>query len=913
MRILRAAIPILTVIASLCLVGPSVQAQGDLPTPGVFRPQSAPPPNAASNPAQQHLMKGVDYRRKGKLNEAIAEFKAVIKLVPKSPVGYYQLASVYMAKKDLKSAEPLLRKVMEMDPKNVDIKVQLMQLNLQLNHPAEAVSLGQQAAKAKPKDPNVHFMLGVAYLLQKNSSPAISEFKTVTQLAPKNVGAYFNLGLLYKDKQQYGLARQALTKAMALNPKDERTLGLLADVELNSDKVNGPKKALALYKRALAANPGSPQLQFSLGMLYERTKDTKLALQQYEKVIAKVPTFMPAKVNAARILLSDKTVKDPKPGMLKAKGYLSEAVKQAPNSPQLLAMLGYIEINTGDTESAETHYKRAQQLAPDNIGVLEGLAYIYQSTNKSKEALPLMEKLHALQPDNVKVALRLAGLYENGTDTKKTLALYQQIVEKFPKDTEAMNARAGYLQRQKETEKAAEQYRAVLKIKPDDVETQMRIASLYSGSEDKAVRDKAIPELETAKKMAMKGKAPKDDKEFDARLQPFSSLAELYEKDGEKAKAADQYNQFLQTVPKSVQAHQGLAQLYAKDPETSDKAIEEYRQLMVLQPDNRGFYTMIGQAVKKKTGKDEDEFNEYRKLIEADPKNVTPRYVLADTLISREGAPAEDANKRYEEAATQYAEILKIKPNDGAATIGLAKVYEKQKKTDEAIEQYKKAILADPKLGYALRAVQPLVAARNDPKVTADWLTFLKSMVGKKEMSSPAFYAMYTDEYSKANRGAEAVTTLEDAYKKNTKDALPLLAIGNYYSKQAETAKALAIYNKVLAAPDVFENNKGDAYKGIGDIYFSQNKFAEALKAYRNWKSRQMFFYGVDQTQIRIAQCLEYLKQPDKALAEYKNLANGAPDNADIQAAIRRLNPEPIRPESLMAPPSMPGPTGANE
>jgi len=105
MRILRAAIVFPALIASVCLTGPALQAQG-LPTPGVFSPQPAPPPSNQAQAAQKHLMKGVDYRRKGKINEAIAEFKAVIKLVPKSPVGYYQLASAYMAKGDLKSAEP---------------------------------------------------------------------------------------------------------------------------------------------------------------------------------------------------------------------------------------------------------------------------------------------------------------------------------------------------------------------------------------------------------------------------------------------------------------------------------------------------------------------------------------------------------------------------------------------------------------------------------------------------------------------------------------------------------------------------------------------------------------------------------------------------------------------------------------
>lgn len=949
MRILRAAIPLATLAVTICLTTVPVLAQGDLPTPGVFRPQSAPPPQAkgAMNPAQQHLMKGMKARQAGRMNEAIAEFRAVIKLVPNSPVGYYQLANAYMAKGDMtsakqqlqkvmqldpkhaaqiktqmfqmevgsymmkgdrKSAETVLRKALDSDPSNMSIRMQLMQLNIQSTppHPAEAIAFGLPIAKANPKDPNIHFMLGVAYLLQKDSSSAIDQFKTVTQLSPKNVGAYFNLGLLYKEKQQWGAARQALSKAMALNPKDPRTIGLLADVELNADKTNGPKRALEVYKKALAANPNDPQLQFSLGIMYEKTNNTKLALQQYEKVAAKVPGFALAKVNAARILLMDKTAKDPKANMQKAKGYLAAVAKQAPNSAQILAMLGYAEVSLGETANAEAHYKKALSLASDKEkpGILDGLSYIYQTTNRPKDAQAMVEKLHALQPDNVKVALRLAGMYEGETDPKKALALYQQIVEKFPKDTEAMSARASYLQRQKMIDKAAEQYRAVLKIKPDDLDTQIKLAGLYQTSEDKVTRDKAIPELEAAKKMALKEKAPTKDNEYDRRIEPFSALAQLYDKDGEKAKAADQYNQFLQSVPKSAQAHQGLAQLYANDPATYDKAIDEYKQLIALQPDNPGYYSQFAEAVKKKTGKEDDEYSELKKLIDASPTNNTPRYVLASMIVSRDAAPLDEAMK-------QYDEILKAKPNDGQALAGVAGVYEKQKKTDEAIEQYKKAILADPQQSRFLTKMQPLIAAKNDPKVTADWITFLKSLIGKKDMSSPAFYTMYMDECTKANRGDEAVATLEEANKKDPKDMQALLTIGAYYEKQGQHDKALATYKRVLNTKDVYENYKGDAYKGMGDVYFSQRKWNDALTAYQNWKSRQMFFFRVEQAQIRIAQCYEYLGKTDKALAEYKNLANGDPGNQELQAAIKRLNPEPTKIENLMTPAPAPAPAPA--
>ncbi|MDO8585697.1 MAG: tetratricopeptide repeat protein [Armatimonadota bacterium] len=909
MRIPRSLISLAAIagLAGCMATAGLAQSSFKWPSPGGPQAQPSAAPSQAMQLAQQHLLKGMEYRKKGKLNEAIAEFKAVIKIAPQSPAGYFYLGTTYLAKGDVKSAEPHLKRVAQLDPANIDVRMQLLQMYMQTNRLSDAVSMGQQAVKLKPKEPRIHFMLGVAYLMKKDTAGALREFRTTAQLDPKNVGAFFNQAIIYGQAGDYAKARQALARAAAVAPKDDRILGMQASIEEKADKVNGPKKALAIYKKALARNPGNPQLQFAVANMYERTGQPKLALEYYRKLMAKNPWLAPARLNAARILLMDRTSKNSKEGYKKAAEYLRPIVQKAPNYPQAAGMLGLAELYLGDNQKAEIHYKQAQKIDPDNPVILEGLAYLYQVGGKPKEALQIVEKLYAARDSDVKTGLRLAGLYDQAGEKQKALGLFQQLVEKYPKDTEAMAARASYLQQQKITDKAAEQYRAILKLKPDDLDTQMKIAYLYAGAEDKAEREKSIPELEAAKKMALKMKPPQEPKDPkapkdpDRRIDPFRTLASVYEKDNQLAKAADQYKQYLEKDPKSTDAGRGLAQIYEKDTATLDQAIEEYRKLIDMNPDSREFYGMVAAAVKKKTGKEEDELAEYRKLIDAKPQNPTSRYVLAQTLLARQDGD-------MDEAAKQYQEILKTKPDDEEASIGLARVYEKQKKVDEAIEQYKKALDKKPSQSYALRMLQKLVTDKNDTKTTSDWLAYLKSLLGKKDVGMSGLYTIMLDEYAKASRAPEAIAAVEEQMKKDPKDPQATLALGAYYEKSGQTDKALATYKKVLAITGIPENPKASAYKGIGNIYFSQRKYADALAAYKNWKSRQMFFFGVDQTQVRMAQCLEYLGKTEEAVAEFQSLSNGDPSNQEVQAALRRLKPQPAPPPDI---PRFPGPENA--
>jgi len=366
---------------------------------------------------------------------------------------------------------------------------------------------------------------------------------------------------------------------------------------------------------------------------------------------------------------------------------------------------------------------------------------------------------------------------------------------------------------------------------------------------------------------------------------------------------AAQYEEALKLSPKNTNVRQQLAEFYGKDDATLARAEEQYRKLIEDEPENQSYYTQFGALIKKKTKNKDDALAEYRKFIEAKPTITAPRYVLANTLATREDQASKDA------AQKEYEEILKIKPEDQAALMSLAQMFEKAKKPDEAINYFKKVVDKDPSQRFALDTIKKLVDEKKekDPNAVADWLVYLKTISMKKDAGRGGVYDLLLSEYSRAGRAPEAIAHIEGLLKKDPKDVSAMLSLGAHYSGAGNQEKALAIYKKALDAGSSDQSAVGRIEKAIADVYFGQQKYADALKHYKQWQSRQFYFFGVDQAQIRIAQCLEFLGKTDEALAEYEKLSAGDQNNPDIRGGLQRLRPKPLAPASV---PLAPGPGG---
>src|SRR5215471_7021048 len=98
----------------------------------------------------------------GQLPEAEAQFKTVVALAPKEPLGYANLGLTYLRQSRFADAETQLKRARDLDPSNADVALMLAKLYAVTGRVPEARAALEQVLKIAPT--NAHVLYALAEL-----------------------------------------------------------------------------------------------------------------------------------------------------------------------------------------------------------------------------------------------------------------------------------------------------------------------------------------------------------------------------------------------------------------------------------------------------------------------------------------------------------------------------------------------------------------------------------------------------------------------------------------------------------------------------------------------------------------------------------------------------------------------------
>ncbi|HET8648314.1 MAG TPA: tetratricopeptide repeat protein, partial [Vicinamibacteria bacterium] len=154
----------------------------------------------------------------GKLDEAEAEFRALIAKNPTVPQLHHNLAIVLSRKKDAAGAEAAYLKALEVKPDYSDGYVGLSNLYLTGGHADKAVELLTKAATTRPDDAKVQFQLGFAQFTAGQYEPATAAFKKAESLDAANAEVHYYLGTIALTSGQKEECALRLEKYLSMKP-----------------------------------------------------------------------------------------------------------------------------------------------------------------------------------------------------------------------------------------------------------------------------------------------------------------------------------------------------------------------------------------------------------------------------------------------------------------------------------------------------------------------------------------------------------------------------------------------------------------------------------------------------------------------------------------------------------------------
>lgn len=226
--------------------------------------------------------------RAGKLKEAVAAYRAVVKAQPRNFDALYNLGMIQAQAGRFQDAAKWVARALEIDPGFVRGHFDLGSLYGQLGRFDLAIESLKRADALAPDNTDVLHNLGNALSESGRLEEALSVFDRALALKPDFALAHFNRANVLKAAQHHEAAIEGYRAALALKPDHVQALNNMGNClyQLRRDE-----EAAAAFQRALKIDPDYTHPWFNLGQLQQRRNLWQEARASFERVVALAPDY----------------------------------------------------------------------------------------------------------------------------------------------------------------------------------------------------------------------------------------------------------------------------------------------------------------------------------------------------------------------------------------------------------------------------------------------------------------------------------------------------------------------------------------------------------------------------------------------------------------------------------------------
>lgn len=230
----------------------------------------------------------IDLYQRGRLEEATALVRSVLRERPRMGVAYEHLARVLLERGKKREALEALREASRRGVATPPAVRQLALLHLEAGHPEEAVELLESLAATEPAggDPGTLNALTVALAEAGRLSEAGSVVSRVFARDPRNPEAHQNLALIALRKRDWSRARKEAQTALDGNEGLHHAWNYLGVALYN---LGEPAEAVRAWERAVALAPDDFDLLYNLGLVAAQIGETERARTALERFVADAP------------------------------------------------------------------------------------------------------------------------------------------------------------------------------------------------------------------------------------------------------------------------------------------------------------------------------------------------------------------------------------------------------------------------------------------------------------------------------------------------------------------------------------------------------------------------------------------------------------------------------------------------
>ena len=305
------------------------------------------------------------------------------------------------------------------------------------------------------------------------------------------------------------------------------------------------------------------------------------------------------------------------------------------------------------------------------------------------------------------------------------------------------------------------------------------------------------------------------------------------------------FRKTLEIKPDFLEAHFNLGLVYANQRKMKEAA-EQFEAVRRLEPKIEGIHFLLASTYRD-LGNTEAARAALREGLERAPNDLK----LLRSLAFIEQGGGDEAS-----AISLLERIAALDKGDAEALLGLAVLYQKRSRLDDAAARYRQLLDLEPlsfaghfnlglirwKQGKTREAIAELEAAKAISPANPDLLERLGDLYASDNRNAEAADS-YRSALEKAperepllarlaftlaalNRPAEAVSVLERAVALNPKNPSTLYLLGDLYSELKRNDEAVAAYRRSLE----IDPRQKEVHYNLGTLYAERDELGEARR-----------------------------------------------------------------------------------
>jgi tetratricopeptide (TPR) repeat protein len=586
-----------------------------------------------------------------------------------------------------------------------------------------------------------------------------------------------------------------------------------------SSHAEDANRSIDFFKRAYAIDPSSHQIGEELAEIYFQSQRIRDAVLEAQSIIAKDPDNLPARRLLARIyvrMLGDLSdTSGQRDTLTRAAEQYREIMRLDPADTDAALWLARIYRLQNDHDKAEEVLRSLLAHEPENENAVEQLTQLLLDEGKSQEAISILKGILERAPTP-----RLWDLYGDAYtqihDLTNAEQAYRRAADAQPGEITHRRGLAQTLLNEEKYPEALDQYQRLAEMDSEDPNNYLRQAEIY----------RQLKQLDKAEKNVLlaKQRAP-------GNLEVIYYESSIYQAQGrfddairvlsDAVTAVKAQSDFTPSRRRTLAIlYQQLGQLY-REVSNYTAAVNTFEEMLRLGPeeDRRARALIIDTyRVARDIPKALDAA---RKAVEAYPKDRPIRTTQAlllgqnaqtdqavaqlrqmldgtsgDFEIQLDLAQVEEQGRRWPEAeqSVHAAEKMASQSSDKETTgFLLGAIFERQKKFDQAEEQFRAVLRANPRNSAALNYYGYMLADRG---IRLDEATDLIKRAIAEDPTNPAYLDSLGWAYFKQNRLSEAEEPLRQAASRESHDPTILSHLGDLYAKIGKDSLAEAQWQK---------------------------------------------------------------------------------------------------------------------